>query len=105
MNRICMLALSASILWLAAAAPAGSDDRFGREAQLALKTTRMPPPPLDEMKLDLDVDQAIVEIMARQRDEELIRELVLPPRRRPDLEHDVVQGIQSLNVEKALRGR
>ena len=105
MSRTFNLALSAAILGLAAATPTISADPYGLESQFSLKTTLMLPPPLDEKKLELDVDQAIAEIMARKRDEDLIRELVLTPSRRPDLEHDVVQGIQSLNVEKALRRR
>lgn len=98
-------ALSVVLFGLAVAPPAFSADRFGLESPLSLKTTLMPPPLLDDKKLELDVDQAIAEILARKRDEELIRELVLMPGRRPDLEHDIVQGIQSLNVEKAIRRR
>ncbi len=96
-------ALSVVLFGLAVAAPASPADRFGLESQLSLKAMLMPPPPLDEKKLELDVDQAIAEIMARKRDEELIRELMRTPGRRPDLEHDVVQGIQGLNIDKALR--
>ena len=98
-------ALSVVLVGLAVAAPAFPADRFGLESQLSLKATLLPPPPLDEKKLELDVDQAIAEIMARKRDEELIRELVRTPGRRPDLSYDVIGGIQSRNIEKALRGR
>ena len=105
MNRTFNWALSAAILGLGSAVPAVSADRFGLESQLSLKTTLAPPPVPDGQKLELDVDQAIAEIRARERDEDLIRELVRTPRRRPDLDYDVVNGIQSLNVEKALRRR
>jgi hypothetical protein len=105
MNRTFNSALSAAILVLAAVTSAVSADRYGLESQFSLKTTLMPPPPLDEKKLELDVDQAIAEIMARKRDDDLIRKEVRGPERRPDLDYDVVQGIQSLNVENALRRR
>lgn len=105
MKRIVYLVLPAALAWLAAWAPALSAERYPLASQYSLKTTLMPPPPLDEKKVELDVDQAIFEIEARQQADDLIRELVLTPRRRPDLDHDVVQGIQSLNVENALRRR
>lgn len=89
---------------LIASIPALSAERYPLESQYSLKTTLAPPTP-DSRILDKDVDQAIAEIKARLLDEALIRELVLTPRRRPDLDHDVVQGIQSLNVENALRRR
>ena len=38
----------------------------------------------------------------RARDEKLIRQEILEPHRRPDLEDDVVSGIQSRNASKAL---
>ena len=53
--------------------------------------------------LEKDVDQATGKIEQRGRDEQLIRETVKTPSRRPDLEHDVEQGIQSENIEKALK--
>jgi len=53
--------------------------------------------------LEKDVDQATGKIEQRGRDEQLIRESVKTPSRRPDLEHDVEQGIQSENIEKALK--
>ena len=105
MSKRFLMILAVGLVGWPAATPAVSADRYGLESQLSLKATLLPPPPLDEMKLELDVDQAIAEIMARKRDEELIRELVRTPSRRPDLEHDIVQGIQGLNVEKALRRR
>jgi len=103
--KLWFLALFASLAWLPALAPALSAERYPLESKYSLKTTLVPPPLPDGQKLELDVDQAIFEIEARQRADDLIRELVLTPRRRPDLEHDVVQGIQSLNLNEALRRR
>ncbi len=62
-----------------------------------------PPPPLEIV--EQDAEHAAAQIEQRKRDDDLIRELMLTPRRRPDLDHDVVQGIQSLNVDRALRRR
>ena len=104
MSRLYFI-IPATLAWLAAATSAVSAERYPLESQFSLKTTLIPLPLPDGKKLELEVDQAIAEIEARKRDEELIRELFLTPRRRPDLDHDVVQGIQSLNVENALRGR
>lgn len=95
--------IPATLAWLAAAIPAVSAERYPLESQFSLKTTMMPPPPLDEQTLELDVDQAIIEIAARKRDEELIREIVLVPRRRPDLDYAVTTGIQARNIENARR--
>ena len=72
--------------------------------QLSSKTRFMHTVP-DSKVAEQDAEEAAVAIEQRKRDEELIRELFLTPRRRPDLDHDVVQGIQSLNVENALRRR
>lgn len=105
MKQIVYLVLPAALTWLAAWAPALSAERYPLESQYSLKTTLVPPLLPDGQKLELDVDQAIFEIEARQHADDLIRELVLTPRRRPDLDHDVVQGIQSLNVDRALHRR
>jgi hypothetical protein len=96
--------LSVVIVALLAHSPALSADRYQLDSQLSLKPTMMPPVP-DGKMLEKDVDQAIAEIAARKRDEELLRGLVLTPHRRPDLDYDVISGIQSRNLENALRRR
>jgi hypothetical protein len=45
-------------------------------------------------KLEEDTSQALSEL-DRQRTERMLRESVPAPARRPDLDHDVTQGIQS----------
>ena len=64
-----------------------------------------PPTVPDSKTLEKDVDEAIGTIEEHERDDKLIRETVRTPSRRPDLDHDVEQGIQSRNAERALRGR
>lgn len=60
------------------------------------------PPPAVEI-VERDAEHVAAQIEQRERDDELARKELRGPERRPDLDHDVVQGIQSLNVDKALR--
>lgn len=64
---------------------------------------RIAPAVPDPKVAERDADEAAVAIEARERDDELIRKEVRGPERRPDLDYDVVNGIQSINVENALR--
>lgn len=50
-----------------------------------------------------DADRAATQIQERWRDEQRLRQQPLPPQRRPDLDYDVVSGIQARNLGKALR--
>ena len=59
-------------------------------------------PPAFEI-VERDAEHAAAQIEQRERDDELARKEVREPARRPDLDHDVVQGIQSRNVATALR--
>lgn len=49
-----------------------------------------------------DANRAQAEIQERTRDEQLIRQQREPSSRRPDLDYDVVSGIQARNLHKAL---
>ena len=60
------------------------------------------PPPVPEI-VERDAAQAAAQIEQREQDDELVRKEVRKPARRPDLDHDVVQGVQARNVENALR--
>ncbi len=63
----------------------------------------VPPPAPNPQAVEKDTDTATAEIEQHARDEELIRKSVRTPDRRPDLDHDVIQGIQSRNAEEAIR--
>lgn len=52
-----------------------------------------------------DVEKAMVQIRARERSEELARETLRAPSRPPHLRYDVGSGIQSRNINDALRRR
>lgn len=75
---------------------------------LHLTLTRRPPvlhPAPDPKTAEKDADQAMTEIQARARRDELIRKLTEGGSRRPDLDRDVMSGIQSRAVTDALRRR
>ncbi len=55
--------------------------------------------------LEKDVDEAAAAIRNRAEAERLAREAARGSERRPDLNHDVTQGIQSLGVREALPRR
>lgn len=92
--------LSASPLDMWAETPSSPPQK-----DLKLSTSKPSLPPLPEPPvIAKDADQVAAEIEQRERDEKLIREEILEPHRRPDMEYDVVNGIQSRNANKA-RGR
>ena len=90
------LAVSASLQAEPSAVPA-------QDSPVLSSKTRMAYPTPDPKIAEWDAEAAVAEIEARERDEELIRKTVRQPDRRLDLDHDVVQGIQSRNIENALR--
>ena len=58
-----------------------------------------------EIRMDEAVRQAerdAAQVEQAQRTERLIREAVRPEPRRPDLQHDVIQGIQQRAIQRAL---
>ena len=79
-----------------------------RPLQLHLRASPTPPvvpsPPAREV-VEKDVDEAIAVIVERQRAIEVTREAARGFERRPDLDHSVVEGIQTLNIQQGLRRR
>lgn len=76
--------------------------------RLHLTLSRRPPvvqPLPDPSVAEKDAERAIAEIKARERRDELIRQLTEGRFRRPDLDRDVIGGIQSRNLTDALRRR
>ena len=97
--------LSAGLLLLifAHAAPAEPPvSSLQGDPKLSSQRRVVHPPPAVEI-VERDAEHAVAQIEQREWDDELIRKEVRGPERRPDLDHDVVQGVQSLNVENALR--
>ncbi len=101
-------------LLLAAAAGvyAGNCPVWGQEpspsVRMEVTLSRRPPraPQLPDPKVvERDTEEAVAAIKARERREEVMRETLRAPSRRPDLNYDVWSGIQSRNINDALRRR
>jgi hypothetical protein len=58
--------------------------------------------PLSRPDVNADTAQAIQEIESRRKDDALSRESRPDPARRPDLDHDVTQGIQSRGLDRVI---
>lgn len=74
------------------------------ELRQELKRNRyvvLPRPPIETVTRD--AQQAADEIASPQRQDEAVREARRRPLNRPDLDHDVVQGIQAQQIHRALR--
>lgn len=85
-------------------AGAGIGSAQTKSAPLDLQYRERPPavvtvPP---RQLEADTTQAMSEI-DRQRTEEMLRQAQPGPSARPDLDHDVTQGVQSRGLGGALR--
>lgn len=106
-RNVYWILLSAGLLLLifAHAAPAEPPSATPQDGPRLSSKTRIAPTVPDPNVAERDADEAAAAIEARERDDELIRKEVRGPDRRLDLDYDVVSGIQSLNVEKALRRR
>ncbi len=74
--------------------------------QLELKVARKPRvvhPLPDPRIVEKDTREVVTEIEARERRDEVIRELMERRLRRPDLDRDVISGIQARNLTDVLR--
>jgi hypothetical protein len=92
---LALLMLLASAGIAAAQNKSGSLDLEYKQRAPSLRT--VPPRQVEE-----DTTQAVIEI-ERQRTERLLRENQPGRVRRPDLDHDVTQGIQQRGLSDALR--
>lgn len=107
MKRIVLLLL-AVVAWLLVGGRPGASEEPSPELRLELTLARKPHvlhPVPDPRDIERAAEQAIAEIQARERTEELIRETLRAPSRRPDLSYDVWSGIQARNVNRALGRR
>ena len=98
----------AASLFEGAATAAEAPEASSSPPRLELSVSRTPPPtsPLPSPQvLQKDADEAIAAIQERRRAEEVAREAVRGWERQPNLQRDVVQGIQSIGIRDALRRR
>lgn len=108
MRSTLLLALLFASPWLAVEPPVASAQQPSEPLQIELKLARKPPvtyPLPDPKVVEKDAEEAVGEIEARERQDKLIRELVQGRFRRPDLDRDVIGGIQSRNLHDVLRRR
>ena len=108
MKRMLWVMLPSLFALLHIATPAVWAQQPAMLLHLQLTLSRKPStaqPSPDPQMAEKDAEQAIAEIQARQRRDELARELVPGRVRRPDLDRDVIGGIQSRNLNDALRRR
>ena len=108
MKRILAVTLPAVLALLQVPAPAVRAEQPAGSLQLHLTLSRRLPaaqPAPDPQVAEKEVEQAVAEMKAREGREELIRDLTQGRVRRPDLDRDVIRGIQSRNLTDALRRR
>jgi hypothetical protein len=103
MRRWCVLGVSAAVAltgWASLGAGTGTAGALPGtlELELGYGSERPVGLPLSRPDVSADTAQAIQEIEARRKAAALGREN--PPR--PDLDHDVTQGIQSRGVDRAI---
>ena len=78
------------------AAPGGLDLELGYGGALPVDLPIAPP------DVNADTTQALQAIESRRKADALGRESRPDPTRRPDLDHDVTQGIQSRGLDRAI---
>ncbi len=108
MKRASVLSFLTAFVLLQVSVPAVWAQQPSEPLQLELKVARKPPvthPLPDPTVVEKDAEEAAGEIEARERRDELIRELIQGRLRRPDLDRDVIGGIQSRNLNDVLRRR
>ena len=108
MRRLASWLVLGSLAWVAASlAPVWAEEpspALKLELKVARKRPEVPVAP-DPKVAEQEAEKAVAELQARERSEELIRETLRAPSRRPDLHYDVWSGIQARSVSDALRRR
>lgn len=107
MLRWCVLGISAAVALtgcasLDAGTGAGGAPPGTLELELGYGSERLLGLPLSPPDVNADTPQALKEIDSRRKADALGRESRPDPTRRPDLDHDVTQGIQSRGLDRAI---
>ena len=98
------LALLAAVLLAPASVRAQAASPTDTQLQMERQQRRVivrPSPPADVV--EHDVEAAKAEVQQRERQEQIARDLRRPLPRRPDLDYDVKNGIQSQRLNDFLR--
>ena len=108
MKKIWWVLLPAVFVSLQVQAPSVHAQQPAGSIDVHLKLSRKLPaaqPLPDPQVAEKDAEQAIAEMQGRERRDELVREVLQGRVRRPDLDPGVISGIQSRNINDALRRR
>jgi len=108
MKRILWVVLPVVFVLLQVWAPTALAQQPTTSVEVHLKLSRKLPaaqPLPDPQVAEKDAEQAIAEMKGREWRDELVREVLQGRVRRPDLDRDVSGGIQSRNINDALRRR
>lgn len=89
------------LLAVAQSTPSSSSPGELRQELKRHRYVVLPKPPTETVTRD--AQQAADEITSPQRQDEAVREARRRPLNRPDLDHDVVQGIQTQQINRAPR--
>ena len=107
MKKIFWVVLPAVFALLQVQAPAALAQQPATSVDVHLKLSRKLPaaqqPLPDPQVAEKDAKQALAEMQGREQRDELLREVLQGRVRRPDLAPDVIGGIQSRNINDALR--
>ena len=109
MGRMTWVLLLVALAWGQAADRPAWAQESSPAVRMDLTLSRRPPAlpqqSPDPKVVEKDAGEAVAAIKARERSEEVIREMLRAPSRRPDLNYDVWSGIQSRNINDAVRRR
>jgi hypothetical protein len=105
MNRLALLVALGAVFLVPSTVPAQEASPTETQLQLQREQQRRvivrPAPPAQTV--ERDVQEAATEAAQRQRQQEFVSDLRRPLPRRPDLDYDVKNGIQSQRLNDALR--
>jgi hypothetical protein len=106
MKRFALLVALAAALFVPETVRAQAASPTETQLQIERQQRRLivrPSPPAET--IERDVQEAAAEVEQRQRQQEIVRDLQRPLTRRPDLDYDIKNGIQSQRLNDALRRR
>jgi hypothetical protein len=106
MKRFALLVALAAALFVPDTVRAQAASPTETQLQIERQQRRLivrPSPPAET--IERDVQDAAAEAEQRQRQQVIVRDLQRPLPRRPDLDYDIKNGIQSQRLNDALRRR
>lgn len=108
MKRLGLFLVAIVLAFVVGQPPALQAQEPPRPFRLDLNASPAPPvavPVPSPQILEKDVDEATAIVKSREKAAEVTREVLQGPARQPNLNHDVVQGIQDIGIRDARRRR